>query len=384
MSPRLLNGVEMKRQIVLILTLAALVASTSVEAQLRGILKKKAGEVITGKKPDAPPPAAPAPTPEPSTTPATPATVPAKSGEPPAAPAAVKAARSPLEISELPVRDSAVQVLRGRIDLRPNGDWTQLPGIHPSAVAAAYALGDAAQVALVETVGAALKALVMSPAFAAEHDKQMKTEFGAADHGLKGVVGMEAAMKKNDFKAVEVIQARMVSKMLVDRVQTMPPAQLKTEFDMQLAEWKKNAADPKRSNRAREQKLVATAQPIEGLAPTDDKFKRGYVVLLSIDQDGPENADTIYAMHKRATEENEQAAWDEHNLKGQLKQQLTTFIAVASKVNFKAATVEKNKRTLFVNPADEKQGALWKACFRAGEAPTAAALKLARAWLAEL
>ena len=105
---------------------------------------------------------------------------------------------------------------------------------------------------------------------------------------------------------------------------------------------------------------------------------------MSIDQDGPDNADTLYAMAKRATEEKEQLAWDEHNLNGQLKRQLTTFVAVASKVNFNAPTVEKNKKTLFVNPADEKQGALWKACFRAGEAPTAAALKLARAWLAEL
>jgi hypothetical protein len=39
---------------------------------------------------------------------------------------------------------------------------------------------------------------------------------------------------------------------------------------------------------------------------------------------------------------------------------------------------------MFVNAADEKQGAMWKACFRAGEAPTAAAVKLAKAWLLEL
>ena len=59
-------------------------------------------------------------------------------------------------------------------------------------------------------------------------------------------------------------------------------------------------------------------------------------------------------------------------------------MTIAAKVNFDAKTVEKNEQTFFVNPADERQGALWKACFRAGAAPTAAALKLARAWLAEL
>ena len=204
---------------------------------------------------------------------------------------------SPLEVSELPVRYSAEQVLRGRIDLRPNGDWTELPRIHPAAVAAAYALGDAAQVALVDTVGAALKTLVMSPAFLAEHDKHMKSEYQAADHGLKGIVGLEDALKKNDLKALEAIQARMVAQMLRGAAsQTMDPAQLKREFDRQLVEWKKNAADPKRGGQAKLKKLLASAQPLEGLAPTDEKFKRGYAVVMSIDQDGPDNADTLYAM----------------------------------------------------------------------------------------
>ena len=83
-------------------------------------------------------------------------------------------------------------------------------------------------------------------------------------------------------------------------------------------------------------------------------------------------------------QELEQAAYDSHNLKGQLKQQLTAFVAIASKVNFNAPTVEKGKKTIFVNAADERQGALWKASFRAGEASTTAAIKLARAWLTEL
>ena len=104
----------------------------------------------------------------------------------------------------------------------------------------------------------------------------------------------------------------------------------------------------------------------------------------SIDNDGPDAEEAVLAIHKRVQDEKEQAAWDEHNLKGQLKRNLTAFVAVASKVNFKAPTVEKSGKTMFVNAADEKQGAMWKACFRAGEAPTAAALKLAKAWLLEL
>ena len=89
-------------------------------------------------------------------------------------------------------------------------------------------------------------------------------------------------------------------------------------------------------------------------------------------------------MHSRVDQEAEQVAYDQHNLETQLRQHLTTFVAIASKVNFKAQTVEKGGETKLVNSGDEAQGALWKACFRAGEAPTAAAVKLAKAWLSEL
>jgi hypothetical protein len=382
MSPHLWKGLDMKRQIALGLALAMVAASTSVEAQLGGFLKKKAREAIEGKEAEAPPTPAPTPAPTPGTkTPDTPPSAPARSDDRAAA-APAKVAVSPLEASELPVRESANEVLRGRGNLRDNGDWDQLPRIPAAAVAAAYALGDAAQVALVETVGTALKAMVMSAAFLAEHDKYVKAEHHGADHGLKGIVGIEAALKKNDLKTLEAIQARETVAMGVDRIR-MAPEFAKTEFTEELAKWKVEAAKPRR-DRAKFQKLVAMAQPLEGLAANDEKFLRGYAVLLSVDNDGPATEEAVFAMHQRVTQEKEQLAYDEHNLKGQLKQQLTTFVAIASKVNFDAKTVEKDDSTLFVNPADEQQGALWKACFRAGEAPTAAALKLARAWLAEL
>lgn len=382
----------MKRQMVLGLALAMALAS-SVDAQIGGLIRKKAGEVVGGKKTAPAPTATPTPTPEPApTAPATAkpeGTAPAPAAATPAATPAPakstsKAAVSPLETSELPVQGAAIQVVRGRLNPRSNGDWDQLPFIPPAAVAAAYALGDAAQVTLVETVGAALKTLVMSPAFIAEHDKYIKGEHQGVDHGLKNVFNLEDALKKNDLKAVEAYQARQMAAMAVDQVRAYPPDMLKSEFTQELAKWKANAANPKNSERAKYQKIVAVAQPIEALPGNDQKFVRGYAVMKSIDVGGPETEAALFALHERIGQEKEQAAYDSHNLKTQLKQQLTTFVAVASKVNFKAPTVEKNGKTIFVNAADERQGAMWKACFRAGEAPTAAALKFARAWLAEL
>ena len=381
----------MKRQIAVGLALCLVVASTSVEAQLGGLLRKKAEEIAGGKKPAPKPAPAPAPAAEP--TPAPEAETPAAT-PPPAAPSGStassteksteKKATSPLEISALPVRQSATQVLRDRIQPGSNGDWGQLPYIPASAVAAAYLLDDAAQVTLVETVGGALKSLVMSAPFMAEHDKYIKDEHQGVDHGLKGVTGVEQALKNNDLKAIETMQKNQMVAIGVDQAQTLPAAFLKTQFDEELVDWKKYAAEAKRSDRAKYQKLVAKAQPLEALAPEDEKFRRGYAVLKSIDNDGPDTEEAVFAIHARQKQEKEQLAYDEHSLKGQLKEQLTAFVAIAAKVDFNAPTVEKGKKTLFVNPAYERQGALWKACFRAGPAPTAAAVKLAKAWLAEL
>lgn len=379
----------MKRQMALGLALAMVVASTAVDAQVGGLLRKKAGEVLGGSKPKPAP--TPTPTPTPATTPApTPGTeaphpsAPAAGDARAAAPSAEKTPVSPLEVSALPLRQSADHVLRGRVNPRSNGDWDQLPSIPPAAVAAAYGLGESAQVALVETVGAALKTMVMSATFLAEHDKYIKGEHQAVDHGLKGVVGLEDALKKGDLKAIEAMQVREVVAMGVDRVRSVPAEYLKTEFVQELAQWKEQAANPKRRDQAKYQKLVARARPLEGLAADDERFLRGYAVLKSIDSDGPDTEEAVFAIHQRVVQEKEQLAYDTHSLKGQLKQQLTTFVAVASKVNFDAPTVEKSGKTLFTNAADERQGALWKACFRAGAAPTAAALKLARVWLAEM
>ena len=58
--------------------------------------------------------------------------------------------------------------------------------------------------------------------------RSIKSEHQAVDHGLKGVIGFEEAMKKNDLKAIEAIQLRMVVAMGVDQVRIVPPEALKT------------------------------------------------------------------------------------------------------------------------------------------------------------
>ncbi len=367
----------MKRQMAFGLALAVVLSSAMVDAQVGGILRRKAGEIVGGKKP------APAPAPAPTATtptPTDPAPAAPAPGAKPAAPAAAKDKVSPLEISELPVSQSVNDMLLGGSDDADRG----LPYFPPAAVAAAYALSDSAQAALVDTVGAAVKSLVMSPAFAAKHNEYIKREHDAVDHGIKGIVSMEDMVKKNDLKALEAYQRNSMVKMGVDIVANLPGEALKQELGSELKRWRTYAADPKNSDRAKYQKMVGVAQTIESLPGTDEKFKRGYAVIKSIDNDGPDNEAAVYAIHARFKQEQEQVAYDRYRLTAQLRAQLTNFVATAAKVNFAAPTVEKDGKTRFVNAADEKRSQLWKACFRAGEAPTAAAVKFAKAWLGEL
>jgi hypothetical protein len=356
---------NMTRQMALGLVLAMAISSAAVDAQMGGLLKRKAGEIVGGKKPA--PTSEPAPSTPADKAPATPATGGAKKTTP--------AKSDPLAISDLPVSQSTTAFLRGE---------TELPFIPSTTVAAARVLGESAQVALVDTVGAAVKSLVMSPAFLAQHNEYIKNEHQGVDHGIKGMVSMADAVKRNDLKTLEALQRNATVAMGVDMVANYPGDALKGELTSELKRWQTYAADPKRRDRAKYQKMVGVAQTIESLPGTDEKFKRGYAVIKSIDNDGPDTEAAVYAIHARFQQEKEQAAYDEFNLTARLRAQLTNFIATASKVNFTAPTVEKDGKTVFVNAADEKRSALWKACFRAGAAPTAAAVKLAKAWLSEL
>ncbi len=370
------------------LVLALLVASADVDAQLGGLLKKKAGEIVGGKK-------APAPT-TPTTganTAAPPATTPAPAPAPAPAPGDSRGATatqdrktvSPLEIGELDLRKKATAVLRDDIGLEESGAWTRLPYISKIAVAAARALGESAQVALVETVGGALKTLVMSDAFAAEHDSYIKSEHKAVNHGLTGLVPIEELLKRGDEKAFLARLARVGIVAIVDSLRDLPADSVTTMFDGSMNDWTRYAEQPARRDRAKYQKLVSQGQALRPLAATDlEKFRRGYAALRVAEEDGPVTEEAVFADYTRAKQEEEQLAWDRYNLKGQLKRQLATFMAVAATVDFAAATEEKDGETRFVNPAYERKDAIWKACFRAGKGPTTAALQLARAWAKEL
>jgi hypothetical protein len=149
--------------------------------------------------------------------------------------------------------------------------------------------------------------------------------------------------------------------------------------------WTRRADDVKRKDRAKFQKMVKDAQALQALGTSDvQKLRRGMAVLYSMDRDGPDTEQALYALRDRVKAESEQIAWNQHNLKAALRTQLTAFVALVPTVDFAAATKEEDGMVRFVNPAHERKGQVWKACFRAGKPVSMRAMEMAQAWLKEL
>jgi len=152
-----------------------------------------------------------------------------------------------------------------------------------------------------------------------------------------------------------------------------------------LSGWERQSKSRNAKAQAKGQKLYTRAKALQPLIASDpEKFKKGYVVLKSIDMGGPDNEAELVAGGNKAQQEQEQTNWDKYNLRAVLKPKLSAIVAEASTVDFAAQTVRQGDKLKFVNPAYERKSDVWKAMYRAGKAPTATALEFARAWLKEL
>lgn len=286
----------------------------------------------------------------------------------------------------------STQALHSAIEqaTRHKGEDTPIVRLGAREIAAARALPETQQVALMRELAAATKAVVMSSAFQSAHDAYIAREYKAADHGLKVKSGdqmlagvgtddgnAEFMLKVQRDMAASIIQVMMDSK--IDDVRMM--------FDASVKDWTRDANNARRSakDRAKYQKLVDGAQKIEGLSATDPvKFRRGYAVLRSAENDGLDTEEALFGGAASAENEAAQLMWDKHNLRGGLKRVLSQIVAEAPTVDFAAATTMKDRTSIFVNPTYEKKSLTWKAMYRAGKAPTAAGVEFAKAWLKEL
>ena len=356
-------------------------APVAVHAQLGGMLRRKADDLIKGKpaapstpaKPSAPT-GSDAPAPAPTTSGSSSSTAektPAKSTD-------------PLDPEGLQLNQKANAVLRGGID-REGSDWSGLPYIPPATLKAARGLDDGARVAFVQKLGAAFKALVMSDAYKTAHAAYVASDKHGVDHGLKGLVSYGDLLKAGKYPQAEVLSKRESAWVITDNARTMDERSIRMSLEDSIKGWQRRANDPARKDRAKYQKFVTDANATLAALPGDmEKARRGWAVLTSADQDNFATEAELYAAADRHKAEQEQLAYDAWNLNAQLKSSLQGFVAIASTVDFAAQTTVKGGTTVFVSPALEKKGVVWKACFRAGKAPTQAALAFAQEWLKEL
>ncbi len=271
---------------------------------------------------------------------------------------------------------------------RLEGDDLILPSIGAAPLAAAMALSGAQQVTLMRELAAAARTIMMSPAFQSAHDAYIAKTYQAVNHGIKVKSG-EQMMQQIGTTAgnaeFELKMKRDMAAVYVQMAMQLKIEDLKMMFDASLTEWTETASKAKGSDRAKYATLVSKAQAIKGLSASDpDKFRRGYAVLRSAEADGLDTEEALFGAQASAKNETEQLMWDKHNLRGRLKAVLAQIVAEAPTVDYAAQTVEKNRTTVFVNPAYEKKSVTWKAMYRAGKGPTTAGLEIARAWLKEL
>jgi hypothetical protein len=271
---------------------------------------------------------------------------------------------------------------------RQKGDGLTLSMLGAKQLAAAKALSEPLQVALMKELGAAAKAIVMAPAFLAAHEAYLAKEYKAANHGLT-VKDVEKTVNSGQATEADLMLAvqRQMATVYVNMAMNTKIQDLKMMFDVSVADWTKTANRPKRSakEKAKDAKLVAGAEAIKDLSGTEpEKFRRGFAVLLSTAADGPDTEAALFGAEARGKQEDEQLMWDKHNLRGAVKRLLAQAVAEAPTVDFAAKTELKDGVFVFVNPAYEKKSATWKAMYRAGKAPAAAGVEIARAWLKEL
>lgn len=273
--------------------------------------------------------------------------------------------------------------------LRDESSELQVPWLSQNAIKVARGLSEADRVAAVNAIGAAMKALVNTPAFQKAHDESVKLGHKGVNHGIK-VQSQEEMMQamrtgKPGVDPIAEMQKQMMAQTVL-QLRGNPLSSLQAMHGDSLKSWTRQAqtsTNPK--YKAKYQKLAAKAAEIQPLiASNPEQFKKEYTVLYSIDNDGPATDEEIVLLANKGKLEEEQRNYNKYNWKTVLKKKLQTLIAQAATVDFAAPTTEVGGKKKFVNPAFERKSALWKAMYRAGKAPTTAAAEFSKAWLKEL
>lgn len=261
-----------------------------------------------------------------------------------------------------------------------------IPFVDRSVRQSFLALDDAGRAAVVRELGAAAKAIVMSPAFDSAYKAMLKSQYKAVDHGVKVAPATITTTQPDDMEKQMQNQMRaQFRKMALDmqkQVDTYNAEAIQMMVESFVSQLEvvppNNAAE--RAMQAKAKTLYAEAGKLAGsnLPEARNKFKAALLSGFYVDPSNAAGAEADQLKIDQQTEYNKRA------LRPQLKAKLGEFVTLAKTVDFKAATQDRNGRKVFVNPTYERKSSFWKLLYRAGAGATGAAVQVAQAWMAEL
>lgn len=268
-----------------------------------------------------------------------------------------------------------------------------MPGLGRGISEAYKSLGEAQRGTVVRELSLATKAFVMSPGFGKAYEAHIARAHNAVNHGIQvtdQTKALESAMKSGNADAMEDAANKMMRDNFRQQVQerlpevakfTQQQIEIMADVDAGLVDMSMPTTAAQKANVANAKKMLAEARKMSGsdLPKARETYKAALMLAA-----GLKDESAAAAGRDESARQEQQRNYNRYALKVVVKKGLEDFLGVARTVNFKAATVQKGDKTVFVNAADEKRGEMWKMLYRAGASGAGAAQAVAAAWLKEL
>jgi hypothetical protein len=220
---------------------------------------------------------------------------------------------------------------------------------------------------------------VQTPTFEKVYDGWIRQRYGAVNHGIRvdtnagaTAADVSAAMSgaaSEMAKAFEQLDANALRMLLTHDLDSLKNS--RRDSDKQMLERYRRVEGLLLTNLPEARKQYAIAKTMQMSGSTDEAQTQANLA-----------AGAKFAAERKRMEE--QRAWDEHNLKAELRRRLTEFIATAESVDFAAPTQRSAGKMVFANAELERKPSHWKVLYRLGKEPAMAAVTVAKQWLREL
>ncbi|MCC6538034.1 MAG: hypothetical protein IT162_10815 [Bryobacterales bacterium] len=253
------------------------------------------------------------------------------------------------------------------------------------------ALSPEQRTAATQVLGAAVKALVLSSPFRAAWEAEVKSR-GGVNHGVSAEApAPQAPAQAMDAAKKAILESRVKDAQQFAKNKPMPASTLQIIIDVDLS----IVAPPDSmmvASPAAQKAAVAKYQEAKKLLASDAVAAQKAVLDakllaagLAAGSAGVDQAAARTGAQSAADDQRrQQATWNKLQLAPLVRDVLQGLIQTAATVDFAAATVVKDKKVVFVNPAYERKSYDWKLLYRAGQGPTGAAVALAKQVLAEM